>query len=67
MGVLALIEFEVLVTFEEQDDQYLYYSDGTTEWRKGTRDGYFVYDKALTPTGFLGTEDTDWTNVTIII
>jgi uncharacterized protein (TIGR02145 family) len=43
--------------------QYVYYDDGIALWRKGVRDGCFVWDKALTPVGFNGIEDTDWENV----
>ena len=43
--------------------QYVYYYDGIAEWRKGVRDGYFVWDRAITLTGFDGIEDTDWENV----
>ena len=41
-------------------DQYVYYEDEHAQWRKGCRNGYFMLDKALTGTGFLGIEDTDW-------
>ena len=40
--------------------QYRYFTDGTTSFRQGVRNGVFVTDKALTDTGFSGTEDTDW-------
>lgn len=42
--------------------QYFYYNDGTNEVRRGVRNGYDVYDVALTETGFDGTEDIDWKN-----
>lgn len=45
--------------------QYFEYTDGTTTWRDGVRDGVFVVDKALTATGFAGAENTDWVNVEI--
>ena len=43
--------------------QYVYYNDGTANWRKGVRDGVYVIDKALNPIGFSGMEDLDWENV----
>lgn len=46
--------------------QYVTYYDGVTEWRKGVRDGYFVWDRAITLTGFDGVEDTDWENVRML-
>ena len=46
--------------------QYVYYYDGITEWRKGVRDGYFVWDRAITLTGFDGIEDADWENVRML-
>ena len=48
-------------------EQYIYYDDGVTEWRKGVRDGALVYDKAITALGFNGSEDTDWIEVNIIM
>ena len=42
--------------------QYFYYDDGTNEVRRGVRNGYDVYDVALTATGFDGTEGIDWEN-----
>lgn len=45
--------------------QYVYYTDGTAEWRKGTRVNKFVWDKAITPLGFgVGSiENVDWVEV----
>ena len=43
--------------------QYVYNDDGITYSRKGVRDGAFVVDKTITPAGFAGVEDTDWTNL----
>jgi len=43
--------------------QYVIYEDAFAQWRKGARDGYFMVDKALSGTGFLGIEGTDWENV----
>lgn len=34
-----------------------------TEFRDGVRNGEFVVDKALTATGFSGTEGVDWVNI----
>jgi len=42
--------------------QYRTYSDGTTTFRTGVRDTYYVIDKTLTATGFSGTEGVDWEN-----
>lgn len=56
-------EWPITTTTEEPDVQYVYYDDGIALWRKGVRDGCFVWDKALTPVGFNGIEDTDWENV----
>ena len=53
-------------TTEWVDTQYVYYYDGITEWRKGVRDGCFVWDRAITLTGFDGIEDTDWENVRLL-
>jgi|APHig6443717497_1056834.scaffolds.fasta_scaffold214209_4 hypothetical protein len=43
--------------------QYGIYDDGVTKVRDGVRDGRYVIDKALTPTGFDGTEGVDWENL----
>ena len=43
-------------------NQYFYFTDGTNTVRRGVRDGYDVYDVALTTTGFDGTEGVDWKN-----
>lgn len=40
--------------------QYRIYTDGANKFRVGVRDGGFVMDKALTETGFNGTENVDW-------
>ena len=49
-------------------EQYREYVDPVTDdvYRDGVRDGKFVVDKALTATGFDGTEDVDWENITEI-
>jgi len=47
-------------TTPEISDQYVYYADDYAQWRKGCRDGYFMLDHALTGTGFLGIEGSDW-------
>ena len=44
----------------ETTGQYVYYEDGIAQWRKGSRDGYFMLDHAMTGIGFAGMEDTDW-------
>ena len=51
------------ITTEWGDEQYLIYGDEYRLWRKGVRDGEFVLDKIITPTGFDGIEDTDWENI----
>ena len=38
-------------------------SDGTTSIRRYILNGYCLTDKTLTPTGFAGTENTDWANI----
>jgi len=45
---------------------YIYTTDESTgvKIRMGSRDGMWVVDKSLTPTGFIGVENTDWENVT---
>lgn len=43
------------------------YTDGVKIFRKVVRAGLFCLDKALTPLGFAGTEDTDWVNVKQVI
>ena len=45
--------------------QYRIYTDPVTGdiYRDGVRDGKFVVDKALTATGFDGTEGVDWENI----
>lgn len=49
------------VTFT--NEVYVVYTDGVDTFRDGSRDGAFVTDQTLTPTGFAGDEDTDWANV----
>lgn len=59
--------FEATTTTTEGiNPQYVYYDDGITEWRKGVRDGCFIWDRALTATSFDGIEDTDWENVDML-
>jgi hypothetical protein len=38
-------------------------TDGVAIWRRIVRDGVFALDKAITPLGFDGVENTDWINV----
>jgi hypothetical protein len=45
----------------------LLYTDGSVTWRKDMRLGILYLDKALTPLGFAGAEDTDWENVKIYV
>lgn len=45
------------------DGQYQTYTDGSGVCRCGVRDGIWVVDKELTPTGFDGTENVDWENI----
>lgn len=40
--------------------QYVIYTDGSTYFRDGVRDGAFVVDVAITEQGFDGEKDTDW-------
>lgn len=42
---------------------YIILTDGIDIFRKGIRDDSFMLDKAITPTGFSGTEDVDWVNI----
>ena len=42
---------------------YRYYYSGAVFFRSGIRGGVWCLDKTLTPTGFAGSEDTDWTNL----
>jgi len=56
------ITVNVSVAAVSYRSQYFYYNDGTNEVRRGVRNGYDVYDVALTDTGFDGIEDTDWKN-----
>jgi len=44
--------------------QYRTYTDGSETYRIGVRDASFVFDQALTATGFAGSENTDWDNLT---
>ena len=46
-----------------EPEEYVIFTDGVTEWRKGVRLEKFVLDRAITPTGFAGAENTDWINV----
>ena len=43
--------------------QYRYYDKDGSKYREGIRNDVFVLDKALTSTGFVGIEDTDWENL----
>lgn len=43
--------------------QYVTYTDGTSTFRDGVRNGAYVIDKTITPLGFAGVENTDWINV----
>lgn len=56
------ITVNVSVSAASYRSQYFYYNDGTDEVRRGIRNGYDVYDVALTSTGFDGTEGVDWEN-----
>ena len=42
------------------------YTDGVDTFRDGSRAGTWVTDHTLTPTGFGGTEGTDWENLEMI-
>jgi hypothetical protein len=42
---------------------FVEYTDGIDTYRDGVRDGAYVIDKALTATGFAGTEGVDWENI----
>jgi len=53
----------VSVVVISYDTQYIYYTDGIAYYRKGVRDYSFIIDKTLTPTGFSGSENTDWENI----
>lgn len=44
--------------------QYRIYKDLISTYRIGVRDESFVFDKTLTATGFDGTENADWENLT---
>jgi uncharacterized protein (TIGR02145 family) len=44
-------------------ETYVTFTDGVTTFRKGVRNGSFVIDLALTPTGFTGTQGIDWENI----
>ena len=41
----------------------LTYTDNVDTFRDGSRGGVYVIDKELTPTGFAGSENTDWMNI----
>jgi hypothetical protein len=43
--------------------QYIIYTDGSSVYRDGVRDGNWVVDIELTELGFSGEEDTDWENL----
>ena len=43
--------------------QYQIYTDNSITFRDGVRNGAYVIDKALTLTGFSGTEGIDWENI----
>jgi len=44
--------------------QYRVYKDTEATYRIGVRNASFVFDQALTETGFAGSENTDWENLT---
>lgn len=58
-----LFRYSISVIVIGEDQQYIYYTDGSTIWRKGVRNSEYVIDKTLTGTGFNGIENTDWENV----
>jgi hypothetical protein len=43
--------------------QYQVYTDGAKTYRDGVRDGCYVVDVEITPTGFDGIEGIDWENL----
>lgn len=47
----------------DEDSIVIWIDDGEVGYRHLVRDGEYVIDHALTPTGFLGSEGTDWENV----
>jgi len=65
MEVAGLAQAEV-DTLKETGEQYLPFTDGTTNIRVGVRATKFVVDKTLTATGFAGIENTDWTNIVLL-
>lgn len=48
---------------EVSDEGVDVYTDGTYYYRKQVRNGALNLDKALTVTGFSGSENTDWINI----
>lgn len=56
----VLLKPENLSSFQTD---YVMLTDGSANFRIGVRDSKFVVDKALTETGFNGTENSDWENL----
>ena len=48
---------------DSSTQQYVYFTEDSSIFRKGVRSNAFVIDATLTPTGFSGTEDVDWENL----
>lgn len=66
MGQLTETTAELQAKLDQITSGYLYTTDSVTGYK--TRIGFvatlWVVDKELTATGFAGTENTDWENVT---
>jgi len=67
MGNLTYTTAEVQTLLDQLDSGYTVITDPITltVYRIRSRDGVLSIDKQLTPTGFAGSEDTDWENVFI--
>lgn len=66
LDVTTMISGEPIISNAFDYVQYLLYSDGNSIIRKGVREGNFIVDIALTPTGFSGIENVDWENIEMV-
>jgi len=56
-------ELDLVVLFPDEDSIIILIDDGVAGCRDLVRGGAYVIDEELTPTGFAGTVDVDWTEV----
>lgn len=56
-------DLNIVTVALDEDSIIIDIDNGETGYRHEVRDGAYCIDHVLTPTGFTGTENTDWENI----